>query len=226
MSKVTDKLKNMELNWNSPNVFLVILDGSGSMRCEQANMRAKLKEFVEKMQAMDESGSVIISKVVFDNSFSQSYYDTIENFSTSYNADGGTELYATIYKTIVTLIGGKDMDDSDYSEVEGAVPILQDLGYEPKFTVIVFSDGADNNGKSSLWRKKAIKAVKRVNDLGGVTAFVCFGDDVSEDVAKDLDFKNIDSQYDLGQAFDAISSSCIRQSQSSVSLTDGFFDNN
>ncbi|MBR1884068.1 MAG: VWA domain-containing protein [Clostridia bacterium] len=218
MSTVTDNLKEMELLWNSINVFLIIIDSSGSMQSYAKEMEKRLKEFSRRMSLMDEAGSVIISRVDFEDSYSQTKYDRVENFKTSYYANGGTELYKAIYETLPTLIGSENE--------EGAVQILQDQGYEPKFTIVVFSDGEDNNGKRSRYREKAKKMVERVNEMHGVTAFVSFGGDISRNVAEDLGFKNIDSKYDLEQAFEAITSSCIRQSQSDVSLTDTFFDNN
>lgn len=210
-NSVYGKLSKIEIPVNSPNLFCLILDSSGSMEGKEKRVRANLKRLKLDLMSMDERRSVIMSKVQFGSTIIETPYDVIGSFDTSYSAElGGTKLYYTISKVAENFLK--------------AVEILQDEGgYSPKFTLIVFSDGEDN--ESGIYLEEAKKMIKRINDLGGVTAFVCFGEDISKDVAKFLGFKNIDSQVNLEKAFDAISSSCIRQSQSITSLTDTFFDN-
>ena len=216
MKDILNNLDDLEISISSPNLILLLIDSSGSMFGYKEKMAFELKKFKDKMTAMDESSTVIISRWDFSEKIDASDFDKIENFPTNYYADGGTRLYETIICAKEALLGT--------SEEEGAIEILQNQGYDPKVAIILFSDGEDSDGVYNLERAAAA-AVSEMNDNDIVTAFVCFGDS-SRKVAKKLNFRNIDTKYDLEEAFDAISSSCIRQSMSAVSLTDNFFDNN
>ena len=216
MKDIFSNLNDLEISVSSPNLILLLIDSSGSMLGYKEKMAFELKKFKDKMTAMDESSIVIISRWDFSEKIYASDFDKIENFPIDYYADGGTRLYETIICAKEALLGT--------SEEEGAIEILQNQGYDPKVAIIVFSDGEDSDNMYNLERAAAA-AVSEMNDNDIVTAFVCFGDS-SRKVAKKLNFRNIDTKYDLEEAFDAISSSCIRQSMSAVSLTDNFFDNN
>lgn len=216
MKDILSNLNDLEISVSSPNLFLLLIDSSGSMFGYMEKMAFELRKFKDKMTAMDESSTVIISRWDFSEKIDASDFDKIENFPTNYYADGGTRLYETIICAKEALLG--TLED------EGAIEILQNQGYDPKVAIIVFSDGEDSDNMYNLERAAAA-AVSEMNDNDIVTAFVCFGDS-SRKVAKKLNFRNIDTKYDLEEAFDAISSSCIRQSMSAVSLTDNFFDNN
>jgi len=216
MKDIFSNLNDLEISVSSPNLILLLIDSSGSMLGYKEKMAFELKKFKDKMTAMDESSIVIISRWDFSEKIYASDFDKIENFPIDYYADGGTRLYETIICAKEALLGTR--------ENEGAIEILQNQGYYPEVAIIVFSDGEDSDNMHNLERAAAA-AVSKMNDNYIATAFVCFGDS-SRKVAKKLNFKNIDTKYDLEEAFDAISSFCIRQLMSFVSLTDNFFDNN
>ena len=215
MKDILNNLDDLEISISSPNLILLLIDSSGSMFGYKEKMAFELKKFKDKMTAMDESSTVIISRWDFSEKIDASDFDKIENFPTDYYADGGTRLYETIICAKEALLGT--------SEEEGAIDILQNQGYYPEVAIIVFSDGEDSDNMYNLERAAAAVSKMNANDI--VTAFVCFGNS-SHKVAKKLNFRNIDTKYDLEEAFDAISSFCIRQLMSFVSLTDNFFDNN
>ena len=217
MKDILSNLNDLEISVSSPNLFLLLIDSSGSMLGYKEKMAFELKKFKDKMTAMDESSTVIISRWDFSEKIYASDFDKIENFPTNYYADGGTRLYETIICAKKALLGTR--------KYEGTIDILQNQGYYPEVAIIVFSDGEDEDSDNMYNLERAAAAVSKMNANDIVTAFVCFGDS-SRKVAKKLNFRNIDTKYDLEEAFDAISSSCIRQSMSAVSLTDNFFDNN
>lgn len=207
-SKVTNMIDNGLIPVGSPNVFVVLTDSSGSMQGYEKEMKKGIERFTQKMLSMDEKGSVIISRGDFAEHLRQQPYGTINEFQTGYCTGGGTRLYESVQDAGMSLIS--------------VVEFLEDNGYDPKAAMVVFSDGQDSWGQHL---SEAQDVVNRLNELGIVTAFVCFGS-MSPEIAEEMGFKNIDREYNVEAAFNAISSSCIRQSQSSVSLTDSFFDNN
>lgn len=93
-----------------------------------------------------------------------------------------------------------------------------------KAVFAVFSDGADNDSKSSFGEAK--RAVEYLNDEEITTAFISFGGGAAK-VAKDLGFRNMldvsSSASELRRAFQCLSKSVIESSKSVLADEDDFF---
>ena len=93
-----------------------------------------------------------------------------------------------------------------------------------KTVFAVFSDGEDNDSKSSF--RDAKKAIEFLNSEEITTAFISFGGKAVQ-TAKDLGFRNLldvsSSASELRKAFNCLSKSVIESSKSVLADEDDFF---
>ena len=97
------------------NIIVLVYDYSGSMRGDINAIQKANQAFRQDFSKFEDKGSIAISKARFANSFAMSSFLTVDEFDTSYSADGGTELYYAIrcatdntlayYKEMIKPIG-------------------------------------------------------------------------------------------------------------------------
>lgn len=131
-----------------PHHYTIIIDRSGSMQDNFADLGNKVIEFIEKMKEYDDKAKVKI--VFFDDStgpikeFLISESSNIKRFIKSVNVGGYTRLFGTIEDELSQLLKDKTTQDNNSA-------------------VVFFTDGNDNIASS---RKEAIsKIITKLNEF-------------------------------------------------------------
>lgn len=195
------------------NIFAMVYDRSGSMVDYRDAIRSANRAFYEDFSRFEEKGSVAILKAMFDQGVHMTPFGPVKDFSTSYDAGGGTWLYDAI-----TQVGQETLDY--YKEIESR------LNIRPRITFLVFSDGEDNDNNPSEI-KEAKDMITKLNGLDATTVFVAFGEAIKAKDGEMLGFsctRDISSANELISCLGAeLSRSCIEQSRSAFSLKSKFF---
>lgn len=195
------------------NIIVLVYDYSGSMRGDINAIQKANQAFRQDFSKFEDKGSIAISKARFANSFAMSSFLTVDEFDTSYSADGGTELYYAIRcATDNTLAYYKE--------------IVKRLNVRPRITFMVFTDGWDTSESRTKY-DKAKEAIKELNNLDATTVLVAFREAINSGIGKDLGFtctKDIKSVDELILCLGKqLSKSCKEQSKSVYALKSEFF---
>jgi len=171
------------------------------------------KAFASDFSRFEDKGSIAVSKVKFNNYVEMSAFVSVDEFDTSYHADGGTELYYAIAVA------------ADYT-IQYYNEIIKRLNVRPRITFLVFTDGGDTSDSRSKYND-AVEAVRKLNSLDATTVFVAFGEAKNNNVSERLGFtckREINTTSELIQCLGKqLSKSCKEQSRSVYSLKSEFF---
>lgn len=199
-----------DLDRESINIIFVAIDRSGSMGSYKASMEDSLKSFKDSIANSKECDEILVSRANFDDAVEITGYKKIQEFDTSYKAYGSTVLYDVI-------VEGKE-------KLVAYMNHLKASGMRVKAVFAVFTDGEDNVSRRVISSAKA--AITELNNMEVATAFIAFGPDASQ-YCQSLGFTNNlqvgASESELRKAFNCLSKSVIKQSQSLVNATDNFF---
>jgi hypothetical protein len=198
------------------NLIGVYVDESGSMDQHINPMCSSLKEFQGALVDSKEIDCILAARGNFHNAeVTIGGYKKIEEFDTSFIAQGMTPMYDAIVEGAAKL---SNVNKTGYMD------FLLDQGMRVKAVFAVFSDGGDTSSSSTLAEAK--KAIQYLNDQEIVTAFISFGSSAAT-TAKALGFKNILSvganASELRMAFNCLSKSVIESSKSVTGNQDNFF---
>lgn len=197
---------------DSENINLIFLgiDQSGSMDSYSKDMKHSLSEFKNALTNSKEVDEILVARANFDYSTDIGGYKKISEFSTGFSANGCTAMYDAITEGTEKL--------KEYRLC------LKNEGMRVKAVFAIFSDGEDNQSKSSF--SDAKRSIEYLNNEEITTAFISFGGAATK-TAKDLGFRNIldvsSSASELRNAFNCLSKSVIESSKSVVADEDDFF---
>ena len=217
-SMMIDGLDEIELentsidDIDSENINLMFLgiDQSGSMAIYNRDMKHALTEFREALMNSREADEILVARANFDSGIEVGGYKRIEEFYTGFTSGGCTAMYDAITEGTEKLRAYRTF--------------LKNEGMRVKAVFAIFSDGADNDSKSTF--SEAKKAVDYLNNEEITTAFISFGGEAAH-TAADLGFRNIldvsSSASELRKAFNCLSRSVIESSKSVLADGDDFF---
>ena len=193
-------------NTSDPDNYIFVLDKSGSMDYYESQVRNCLENYKAELSSIDEASAISVARFDFNDecSIKNRKFTNITNMNTSYHALGGTDLYSAIAKTVQFAL------DTYESLMENA--------YDPRMTYIIMSDGEHNtDGYYSI--DAAQQIVEKAAACGITMVFIDFGSS-NGNIPRELGFQTIysceNSSEALQKTFKAITSSCIRQSQSKI----------
>lgn len=202
----------MDFSTDKVDAFLMLLDDSGSMEDDEANMRAGLAEFKESFENFSEVNSIAVSICRFANNFRAGEFSHVKDLDLRYSTGGGTALYYSICK-------GAEYLKNYINEVTAAKGIV------PRGTFIVFSDGKPC-GDYMSW-DDAKRAIEELNYAGITTVFIAFGHSMDSEFGKMLGFTAVIDVNEKGRLTQFmgrdLSKSCKEQSMSMKSLGANFF---
>lgn len=193
-------------------IFMLLIDSSGSMRDDVYNVREGLELFRKNFEDFPEANSIAISKCTFDDELCLGKFQPIREFDTYYTAEGATALHYSIVEASKYL--------RNYVE-----KVTRKTGIIPKVTFILFSDGEPCMDRCSELEGRV--AIEQLNCSGATTVFVAFGDAITSEFGKRLGFmstidvvnRNVVTNF-LGVE---LSKSCKEQSMSLKPLGENFF---
>lgn len=202
----------MDFSSDKVNVFLMVIDKSGSMENDEANVRRGLELYIKSFENFPESNSIAVSISQFANSFYPVDFKQVKDLNTQYSAYGATALYYSIAE------GAEYLQNyiRDITEAKGIVP---------RATFIVFSDGMPCEDPGT--RSGAKKAIADLNLAGVTTVFVAFGEAINSNFGKEMGFLStidvINRETLVKFLGVELSKSCKEQSRSMKSLGANFF---
>lgn len=201
----------LDFSSDTANVYLFVLDCSGSMRDAVKSVKEGMEIFKNSFKNFPISGSISVSVSQFNGNFFAAEFTNVNNLKFSYGADGGTALFYSICEATKYL--------NEY-----VARIRCEKGVVPKVTFILFSDGYPNGDCMSEAEGK--KAIEALNLQGVTTAFVAFGDAIESKFGQRLGFQSvIDIRKQGIKNFLGVklSGSCKEQSKSMSGLKGNFF---
>lgn len=195
------------------NVFMMLLDTSGSMSGDEDNMREGVRTYHKSFENFPERNSIAVSVCKFDGDFKSGPFRPLSEFDSSYHCtNGATALCYSIVK------GGEMLIDYINN-------IIEKKHITPRVTFIVFSDGEPCYDKAP--ESAAEEMISKLNLMGVTTVFVAFKDEVSSAFGTKLGFmatKDVRNREDLVDFMGReLSQSCKKQSRSAKSLGANFF---
>ena len=195
------------------NVYLLLIDSSGSMAEDEENVIKGLKLYQESFEGFSETNSIVVSVSRFNHHLFLSEFQPVSEFKVNYSADGGTALHYSIVTAAKYLM----QYVKELTELKKCSPIV---------TFILFSDGHPSNCDTKSWRDGK-EAVEWLNYSGVTTAFVAFGDSITSEFGKKMGFQStidVDKSDTLLKFFgEDLSRLSKEQSKSRKSLGSNFF---
>ena len=202
----------MDFSSDKVDVFLLVIDKSGSMEKDHKNVIKGLELYKKSFENFPDANSISVSVCKFDGSFYKEEFRKVKDINTSYCTGSATALFYSICKA------------SDYL-TEYIQKIITEKHIVPKATFILFSDGEPCYDRMNEKDGKA--AIRALNAKGVTTVFVAFGEAIESEFGKRLGFqatidvKNRNSLVNfLGVE---LSKSCKEQSKSMKGLGANFF---
>lgn len=194
------------------NVYLLLLDSSGSMADDACNCRKGLGLFKESFETFYLKNSIAVSVCRFNEDFYPGEFRPVSEMSDHYYADDATALNYSISKSADLL----------YNYVR---EVVKRTGIVPRATFICFSDGEPCRDK--MTDEQGREAVARMNHSGIDTAFAAFGKDISAEYGRRQGFKATVDVTNRSALLNflgvTLPNSCKGQSQSYISLGADFF---
>ncbi len=193
-------------------IFMLLLDGSGSMDDDVQNVRKGLTMFQESFEGFYLANSIVVSVCYFNDEFYPGDFRPVKEMDTGYSTEGRTALNYSIVKASEVL--------NEYVR-----EVVRRTGVTPKVTFVCFSDGQPCGDK--MYPSDGKEAIKRMNYSGITTAFAAFGGDISAEYGKEMGFMatiDVTKREDLLNFLGVeLSNSCKEQSQSLKALGANFF---
>ena len=194
------------------NIFLMILDKSGSMTDNKSNVEDGMEMYKESFESFLEKGSIAVSVSMFSDDFEKSPFVGVDEIDFSYSTDGETALCYSICK------------GAEYLQ-EYIQEIIREKSIIPNATFIFFSDGEPCGDTRT--ESQAKEAINELNLQGITTVFVAFGDSIEKKFGERLGFlsvKDVRNRGDLETFLGKeLSESCKEQSRSMKGLGANFF---
>lgn len=191
------------------NIFLIVVDASGSMGGEEDNVVYGIKRFKKEFDDFHGSGSIAVAISTFDDSYYAGEFKKITEFSFYYRTGGGTALCYSIIQGAKQLMNYVQFVANQTSTI-------------PRATFVVFSDGMPNG--DSRTPEEAAKVISELNYAGVTTAFVAFNGGISKKFGEELGFQAVTDSSDMIEFMvQELSNSVKEQSQSMRSLGENFF---
>lgn len=194
------------------NIFLLLIDNSGSMGNDEDNVRKGMKLYQKSFDNFPEANSIAVSVSMFNSDFYPADFKRVNEFNTRYHTDGGTALYYSIVK------GAEHLKKyiNKVTELKKCIP---------RATFVVFSDGEPCYDK--MYWEDAKEAIDKLNYAGITTVFVAFGNAISSKFGKKMGFMStidVDDRETLINFLGVeLSKSCKEQSKSLKALGANFF---
>lgn len=194
-------------------VFMLLIDTSGSMRGTESDMSRGLQMYKKSFENFAGANSIAVSVSEFSSDLRIKEFESVNSFDTSYSsAGGGTALYYSIVNSAKYL-------ENYIKEIQ------EEKGIDPKATFICFSDGEPND--NSCNERDAAQAIRTLNEAGITTVFVAFGKSMQAKFGERLGFQStidVRNQAQLVNFFGVtLSKSCKEQSMSMKGLGANFF---
>lgn len=203
----------MDFSSDNVDLFMMLVDHSGSMQGTESDMKKGLNMYKESFKNFPGSNSIVVSVSKFSNDLKIKPFEPVNCFDTSYSSPGGgTALYYSIENSAKYL--------EDYIK-----RIQEEKGIDPKATFICFSDGEPCDDKGS--RENAKKSIEKLNAANVTTVFVAFGNSMKAGFGDKLGFQATIDVSDKSQLVQflgvELSQSCKEQSKSMKGLGAEFF---
>lgn len=215
MSKEFDFLSlanEYDFSSDNINVFLMVLDSSGSMEDDTFNVRKGLEAYKKDFENFYEANSIVVSASSFDSHYYPKPFVKVRNMSTAYSTGGRTAL-------CFSIVQGAEQLKTYIEEVSRRTGVI------PRATFILFSDGQPCDDPVEPSRAK--EAIEELNYAGITTVFVAFGNAISSEFGKIMGFQSTRDVNDRNSLVDfmveELSKSCKEQSQSMKALGADFF---
>lgn len=194
------------------NIFEILIDRSGSMQSDEANVRTGLMQYKQSFEDFPEANSIAVAISKFSDGCQLGDFKHVTDIDTNYYTGGSTALFYSIVKATEHLVNYID-------------ELTKRTGCTPKATFVLFSDGEPCEDPMT-W-SDGRKAIEKLNYMGIDTVFVAFGEAISSKFGERLGFKCTEEVVNretvthfLG---DVLSKSCKEQSQRHASLGADFF---
>lgn len=194
------------------NIFLLLIDDSGSMEYDEDNVRKGMKLYQKSFDNFPEANSIAVSVSKFDSDFYPSDFKQVKEIDTRYSTGGATALYYSIVQ------GAKHLKKyiNKVTELKKCIP---------RGTFVVFSDGEPCNDRMD--EEDAKEVINELNYAGITTVFVAFGKAISSEFGKKLGFMSVIDVNDKETLINflgvELSKSCKEQSKSLKALGANFF---
>lgn len=206
----------MDFSSDQINIFMILVDCSGSMEKDEDKVREGLKLYKKSFENFPEADSIAVSISRFSSSFYPSEFRNVKDLDTGYRADGATALYYSIVKGAEYLI-------------EYVQEVTEKTGVVPRVTYIVKSDGepCEDEYNTPAGRKMARDIIENLNYAGVTTVFIAFGNAITSEFGKELGFMStidvVDRKTLVNFLGVELSQSCKEQSKSLKALGANFF---
>ena len=201
-----------DLNGDQVTLILRIIDATPSLGAFRNEMMQAAQLCVEALMESKAGDEMLMSTWTF-NSLG---FNVLEGFvkledvtpltDQNYRLDGITNLYDTVYTALT----------DPQASIIGYAENLRKSGIRVKATVLVLTDGMDND--SSITPNK-IKALTTTNE-GTYFCLMAFGTGFAQDAARDMGFPNVReynaSKGELRRMMNEFSKSQVRASQSTI----------
>ena len=200
-------------------LFVPILDHTGSRAHEADLMRSEYNKMIESLSQSSAKDTILVSSWLFDTSSSLlhgfvSLDDAVRLDGSNYDPTDMTALYDAVIDV--------------FTSTTAYAKTLLDQGYRVKVVIVVLTDGEDNHSRISPNDVHKV-SVDLLNQEIYVLALVAFGTGFAHDAAEAMGFPKENviehglDQKDIRHAFQLVSSSVIRQSQTQIGDSASFF---
>lgn len=201
-------------------LFVPIVDHTGSRADEAYLMRSEYNNMIEAIKESKLSHTILVSSWLFDTTSKLLHgfvsLDDAERLDTgNYDPYGMTALYDAVLDALTSVTA--------YAKT------MLDQGYRVKIVLVVLTDGEDNSSVVSPTKVKQV-VQDLLNQEIYVMSMIAFGSGYANRAADEMGFpkENVieygQTQKDVRSAFQLVSNSVIRQSQTQVGGSTSFFN--
>lgn len=194
------------------NVFLMVIDSSGSMDRSERQVREGLKRYKEEFEDFYGADSIAVAVSTFSDSYYEGKFKKVRDLDTNYSTGGATALYYSIVKASNQLI-------------EYVKEVTKRTNVFPRSTLIFWSDGEPCEDPGNP--KKAKEAIAKLNELGCTTVFIACGKAITSRFGDKIGFQSTIDVVDRSSIAEFIgeelSRSSMEQSKSVKALGSNFF---
>lgn len=201
-------------------LFIPLLDETGSRFDEAGLMRSEYNKMIDALEKSKASETILVSSWLFGTSSSLLHgfvplEDSVQLDGGNYQPAGMTAMYDATLDVLTSTTA--------YAKT------LLDQGYRLKVVIVLLTDGEDNSSRS--YSGDVRKVVEDLLDQEiYIFAMVAFGTGHAQSSASQMGFpsENViefgESERDIRHAFQLVSSSVIRQSQTQIGSQTSFFN--
>ncbi len=200
-------------------LFIPIVDATGSRWSEADIMRAEYNKMLDALQKSKASDTILVSSWLFGTRTDLLHgfvplADAARLDTGNYNPDGMTAMFDAILDV--------------FTSTAAYAKTLLDQGYRVKIVIVPITDGEDNRSSATAQMVRQV-AQDLLNQEIYVLAMVAFGSGYAQAEAANMGFPadNVieygDDAKNIRKAFQLVSSSVIRQSQTQIGDSTSFF---